>query len=426
MKTHQHTYESENSEYEEGLENSENLDSKEQIREEIQTTVDERGFYLYEWISREELKMSIRADYLNIATKSSIPLAIVTFVMGVIGFALGNITGIILAIFGILFFFYLFVGIFLIFKMLQKWSMYSRIANVIFTDNHLITHSKVFERENFDENNPIFEKTKKLFHEELFESSRLPNYIETQKSVLTTQLGKIFKNSAKILESVNKNSHSDKNNPAGIILLIFIIGGLLFAIMMGITYFIGVPIVYLLASLYARIMHAILLTTNNTEYKIQSLFTRIDNNSHKLQNEKNTLVSSLTEAKNNEWLENLSGRINDAFKKLNIFANSTTNDSITLRKMLEKSKYHDIFNFPKYDTWIKNQVLTPIIELISLLEKNENIVTNTISALNSQILQTSDPSHQKPLELQKKRLELHLEELKKMKQILASYQEKLV
>ncbi len=106
MKTRQRTYESENSEYEEGLENSENLDSKEQIREEIQTTVDERGFYLYEWISREELKMSIRADYLNIATKSSI--------------ALGNITGIILAIFGILFFFYLFVGIFLIFKMLQK------------------------------------------------------------------------------------------------------------------------------------------------------------------------------------------------------------------------------------------------------------------------------------------------------------------
>ena len=147
MKTRQHTYESENSEHEEGLENSENLDSKEQIREEIQTTVDERGFYLYEWISREELKMSIRADYLNIATKSSIPLAIVTFVMGVIGFALGNITGIILAIFGILFFFYLFVGIFLIFKMLQKWSMYSRVANVIFTDNHLITHSKVFERE---------------------------------------------------------------------------------------------------------------------------------------------------------------------------------------------------------------------------------------------------------------------------------------
>ena len=94
--------------------------------------------------------------------------------------------------------------------------------------------------------------------------------------------------------------------------------------------------------------------------------------------------------------------------------------------MLEKSKYHDIFNFPKYDTWIKNQVLTPIAELISLLEKNENILTNTMSALGSQIQQTTDPSHQKPLELQKKRLQIQLEELQKMKQILASYQEKLV
>ena len=60
------------------------------------------------------------------------------------------------------------------------------------------------------------------------------------------------------------------------------------------------------------------------------------------------------------------------------------------------------------------------------LEKNENILTNTMSALGSQIQQTTDPSHQKPLELQKKRLQIQLEELQKMKQILASYQEKLV
>ena len=64
--------------------------------------------------------------------------------------------------------------------------------------------------------------------------------------------------------------------------------------------------------------------------------------------------------------------------------------------------------------------------LDSLLEKNENILTNTMSALGSQIQQTTDPSHQKPLELQKKRLQIQLEELQKMKQILASYQEKLV
>lgn len=36
------------------------------IQKEIQEKVHERGFYLYEWISPDELRMSIKADYLAI------------------------------------------------------------------------------------------------------------------------------------------------------------------------------------------------------------------------------------------------------------------------------------------------------------------------------------------------------------------------
>jgi hypothetical protein len=32
----------------------------------IEEKVDERGFYLYEWISPEELRMSVQSDYLSI------------------------------------------------------------------------------------------------------------------------------------------------------------------------------------------------------------------------------------------------------------------------------------------------------------------------------------------------------------------------
>lgn len=46
----------------------------------IEKQVDERGFYLYEWISKDELRMSILADYLSIIRSSSIPLALVTIV----------------------------------------------------------------------------------------------------------------------------------------------------------------------------------------------------------------------------------------------------------------------------------------------------------------------------------------------------------
>lgn len=64
---------------------SEPIDQKSTIHD-IESKVDERGFYLYEWISPDELRMSVLGDYLSIIQKSSMPLAIVTLIAGVIGF----------------------------------------------------------------------------------------------------------------------------------------------------------------------------------------------------------------------------------------------------------------------------------------------------------------------------------------------------
>ena len=58
---------------------------KESTLTEINNQVDERGFYLYDWISPDELRMSVQADYLSVVKKSSIPLAVVTFFMGLLG-----------------------------------------------------------------------------------------------------------------------------------------------------------------------------------------------------------------------------------------------------------------------------------------------------------------------------------------------------
>jgi hypothetical protein len=51
----------------------------------IEQQVDERGFYLYEWISPDELRMSVQADYLTIIRWTSTPLAIVTLIAGFVG-----------------------------------------------------------------------------------------------------------------------------------------------------------------------------------------------------------------------------------------------------------------------------------------------------------------------------------------------------
>ena len=59
----------------------ENTESPEFIEEKV----DERGFYLYEWISPDELRMSVLADSLSIIRAASTPLAIVTLIAGFIG-----------------------------------------------------------------------------------------------------------------------------------------------------------------------------------------------------------------------------------------------------------------------------------------------------------------------------------------------------
>lgn len=62
-------------------------DTSRETPEHIEQTVDERGFYLYEWLSPDELRMTLDRDYLEIIRRASIPLAVVTLIAGFIGFA---------------------------------------------------------------------------------------------------------------------------------------------------------------------------------------------------------------------------------------------------------------------------------------------------------------------------------------------------
>lgn len=103
----------------------------------IEQKVNERGFYLYEWISQEELRMTLDSDYLKTVRVSSIPLAIIVAIVGFIGFA-GGILGTILAVLGVLGIFYLIVSVILFIRFIGKSYLYTRGANVVITDNHYI------------------------------------------------------------------------------------------------------------------------------------------------------------------------------------------------------------------------------------------------------------------------------------------------
>ena len=393
-----------------------------QKTENIQTiskTVKERGFYLYEWISSDELRMTLERDYLNIVRWASIPLAVICAIAGFIGFA-GWPIGTILAVLGVLGIFYLIVGLILSIQFFYRSYLYTRGANVVITDDYFVSWANIMEQWDKKAVQKNFEKFEKIFDEPFLGESKLAE----KKAIAKTELFDNLKNIAygwwKILQWVWRSRDS------WWIVVVILVAGFLYAAMMGLVYFIGIFFIALFGRIFSWFAHQYLIAMSNTEHKIQTLFSDIQDSSDRLNTSKKDTVSLLSDASKNEWKENLSARLGESFELINTIANNTTDKSIKLRKILESSKYKDIFNFVKYGNWVKKQILEPIEEILLLLNKNSDTLRNTIFSLDSQIATTTDPSLQKPLILQQDRLKMQVESFQRNIDLLNSYREKLL
>lgn len=165
---------------------TENTESPEFIEQQV----DERGFYLYEWISPDELRMSVQSDYLSIIRSASMPLAIVTLIAGFIGFSAG-IPGVILAVLGVLGIFYTIVLAILIAKMLRKSYLYTRGGNVVITDNHYVSNGRVVEKDDIAMQKEAFRELERTFREPLLEPSGLAEHVAMEKDNLMEQMKNI-------------------------------------------------------------------------------------------------------------------------------------------------------------------------------------------------------------------------------------------
>ncbi len=384
----------------------------------IEKQVDERGFYLYEWISADELRMSVLSDYLGIIKASSMPLAIITLIVWFLWLA-GWVVGVILAVLSVLGVFYSIVLCILILKMIKKSYLYTRWANVVITDNNYVSGGKVVERSDFRAQKDAFYTLEKTFREPLLKESGLSEHIEEQKNWLMDQLKWIASGWGKIIENMWRSRDSQW------IVLVVMVAGVLYGGMMAIVYFLWVFFVAFLARIFSWISHRTLLMMNNTEHQIQTLFWSIYESSIELKSGKKQSLSLLTEAGQNIWAENLSGKLQDSFELIGEIAKNATEDTLKLRSLLETSKYKDIFNFIKYGNWIKTQVLEPIDEIHQLLTKNKDILEKTVIEIDKQISDTADAALQKPLILQKERLVIQKGSIERVMNMFEGYQEKL-
>lgn len=387
--------------------------------ETITKAVDERGFYLYEWISSDELRITLERDYLTIVRWASIPLAVIAGIAGFIGFA-GWPIGTILAVLIVLGIFYFFVTLLLSIKFLYYSYLYTRGANVVITDNHYVSGGNIIKNTDQDSIRKSLSRYESAFDEPFMWESRL----EEKKKIAKTELFDNLKNIAwwgwKLLQKVWRSRDS-----WGLVIVI-LIAGFLYAAMMGAVYFIGIFFIAIFGNIFSWLANRYLLAISNTEHLIQDLFREIDESTKKLENEKENTINLLDEASRNAWQENLLGKINDSTELLGKIAGDATDDTVKLRNILENSKYKDIFNFVKYGNWVKKQILEPVESILLLLQKNHDTIEKTIISLDSQISETIDPSLQKPLELQKERLLLQKESFERVMGMLEGYKGKLI
>ncbi len=391
---------------------------EEQTPEIIRDQVDERGFYLYEWISPDELRMTLERDYLSIVRWASIPLAIITAIAGFIWFA-GGIFWTIIAVLGVLGIFYLIIGLILWIRFLHRSYLYTRGANVVITDDHFVSWGNIIEQWDKSSIQENFWKFETIFDEPFLGESRLAEKKAEAKTALFDNLKEIAWGWWKILQNVWRSRDS-----WGIVIVI-LVAGFLYAAMMWIIYFIGIFFISFFGRIFSWIAHRYLMAMNNTEHKIQTLFSNISDSSDDLKWWQTEAISLLSDAAQNEWQENLSGRIAQSFKLIGKLAGNATDKTVELRNILESSEYKDIFNFVKYGNWVKKQILEPIESILLLLNKNRDTLKKTISSLESQISDISDPSLQKPLMLQKERLIMQVESFNTTIELLKQYQQKL-
>lgn len=378
----------------------------------IKEEVNNKWFYLYEWISPKDVKMSIERDFLKLLNIIWLPLAIVITLLGVIFL---DSVFIFLFYWQFIFVVFIILLIYLLFSSIRKSYLFSKNAFLVLTDKYLLLNWKISNVENTKE--ILWKdivKISKVFEENLFSESRID---KSKNELYKKVLSKLYSWYERIFKIMLK--WNNKNMVwFGLLAWIFYT---FYAILMCVIYFIWISFVWIVWIFITWINELILYKLWHEFTIINSLFLEIWRSSDNIKNEKDNLLNNLENAKKNEWKDWLLTNINDWITKINSSANNAINDSIMLKEKLFKSKHREIFNYWIYNNWIKKQVLEPLKEIYNLVKTNLDILVQTTDTVGKQILQTSDDSYKWVLNAQKVRLEMRIEELKKHLELINVY-----
>lgn len=359
------------------------------LNSEIKKNIDWKGFYMYEWISFEELRTTFSRDYLYVLSKIIILFWVVFVWTWLYDYYINWWFYLFLQV---LTWLYLLLFLILVIRMIYRSWIFMHISHIFFTNTHISIWWNILEYNNFYEIEDDIKHYEELFDEELMKASKVNEKISEFKA-------KVFNWSAQKQEK-KAQKYSNWFGVWGcdvggcdiwewaipFIILTFVLIWL-YWVSIRLFYFIWWIFSFIIWYIFVWIMKIIIYIQDKEELKINSLFEKIENISKEIIFSKELLTKKISEASNWNWSEGVTWIVSN-------FDNTIWKARITiwlinkLRITLLHSKFNNIFSFSTYNLWTKNQILEPINNIISLINTSLEKLQKTISNLELQINKT--------------------------------------
>ncbi len=376
------------------------------IPEYIEKEVNEKWFFLYNWIDELEVKSSIERDFLKFFDKIWFVVWIILIIVPIILFlswALQTAFLVSFIIFSIIFIILFFAILFLSIKRSLKLR---KISYITITNNYFSLNSKINKIKDWNIYwNKKIEDYAKLFEEEIFRES----YLKKSKSNI---FEKVIKN---ILwwyyKITNFLSWRDKDTTK--LLVVFILFYTIYIAVIWVFYFFGIFLLFIIGNTVAFINKKFLILKGHKITKINSNFEKINNYSENLENERKILEKNLKEAEENKWEDWLLNKINDTIEVVNSNSIKSIKAAKSLKENIKNSSFSEIFEFKTYNSWIKKQIISPLEKIISLLDTNKKKIEEKIQDIKDEANKQKNENLKENLNLAETRLSIRKKEIEK-------------
>lgn len=388
----------------------------------IQKEISEKGFAIYNWIDEMEVKSSIERDFLKFFDKVWFAIWITLIIFPIflaITWAISASailsSGIFWIASSILFFAILFLSI-------KRSLKLRKIAYIVITNNYFSLNSEIKKIKDWkiygwEEINKLW----KLFEEEVFRESFLK---KSKSSIWRKVLLNLWGWYAKITHFFS--AKTDSWDKAAIqLILISVVFYTIYLAVIWVFYFFGIFLLFLVWNIVAFFNKKFLLLRWHKITSINNNFENIDDLSKNLEYEKELLKRNLEQAEQNKWSDWLLNKINDTIEDVNKYSKNSIKTINKLEKEIKNSEYSEMFEFSIYNSWIKKQIISPLRQIISLLESNKNKIKEETKNIKNEINVQSDENLKQNLLLAETRLNIKKEELEKYINSVKIFIEKL-